>query len=139
MQADTNKNMNSVLTVCLVDDDPTIRTLFSRVIQRAGYNVITAGGLSEAQKSLAEHPVHVVISDLRMPEACDGERLLRFVKLHFPNLPIFMMSGDWTPDTQARLMASGANDCIIKPFTTESFSRLIENQDMDLHSTDNGN
>jgi len=112
-------------TVCLVDDDPLIRTLFARVIQRAGCNVIVASSATEAENILAEQPVNIVISDLMMPDSTDGENLLRKISQDYPRVPVCMMSGNLDLDTREKLIGLGAIACILKPFTADIFSTLL--------------
>jgi len=114
-----------VLRVCLVDDDSMVRSLFTRVIERAGCSVATACGPAEAIQLLTQSSFDVLISDLRMPEIDDGEHLLNVVKQTYPSLPVFMMSGDWAQDTQSRVLSNGASGCLVKPFTTQTFKELL--------------
>ncbi len=114
-------------TVCLVDDDPIMGFLFKRVIQRSGYNVLIASGPSEAVLILADHKVDLVLSDLMMPNYSDGEQLLACVVQNYPSVPVFIMSGNMTPDVEGKLVNMGASGCLEKPFTAEAFTKLISN------------
>lgn len=127
--AEQDTAQSEPLTVCLVDDDPMIGALFSRVIQRTGCRVMFACGFSEAKSMINEHKVDIVISDLMMPDFSDGKQLLGFVVKNYPNIPVFMMSGNMSPDTQDNLMQWGAKACLFKPFTTDVIKQLIVNLD----------
>lgn len=115
--------------VCLVDDDPIIRALFSKVIQRTGCTVVTASGVEQAAAILEQQTIHIVLSDLMMPQRDDGEQLLAFVTSRYPALPVCMMSGDWSPELISRLLKSGACRCVTKPFSAESFEELVDGLD----------
>ena len=113
------------ITVCLADDDPLILSLFSRVITRAGHNAIPASDPDSALVILEKHEVHLLLSDWRMPEPEDGERLLRTVRHLYPSLSVCVMSGEMHDDEQTLAMSLGARMYIQKPFSAETFTGII--------------
>ena len=113
------------LTVCLVDDDPLILSLFTRVITRAGHNAIPASDPDSALAILEMHEVHLLLSDWRMPEPEDGERLLRTARHLYPSLNVCIMSGEMHVDEQTLAMSLGARMYIRKPFSAERFTGII--------------
>ncbi len=68
----------------------------------------------------------MVISDLRMPDICDGEKLLNILHEKYPQLAIMMMSCDFSPDARNSLQAAGATACIAKPLTVDCVAGLID-------------
>lgn len=79
--------------VLLVEDDPALRRYLEVVLQRAGYDVISAGDGLEAMKALLMQAVHVIVTDALMPNL-DGYQLCRFVRnsAHLAHLPIILLS-----------------------------------------------
>jgi two-component system cell cycle response regulator len=79
--------------VLLVEDDPALRRYLEIVLQRAGYEVLTAGDGLEAMKFLLSDSVDVVVTDALMPNL-DGYELCRFVRSseHLAHLPIILLS-----------------------------------------------
>lgn len=79
--------------VLLVEDDPALRRYLEIVLQRAGYEVLTAGDGLEAMKFLLGDNVDVVVTDALMPNL-DGYELCRFVRSseHLAHLPIILLS-----------------------------------------------
>ena len=79
--------------VLLVEDDPALRRYLEIVLQRAGYEVLTAGDGLEAMKFLLGDGVDVVVTDALMPNL-DGYELCRFVRSsdHLAHLPIILLS-----------------------------------------------
>lgn len=79
--------------VLLVEDDPALRRYLEVVLQRAGYEVLTAGDGLEAMKVLLSAGVDVVVTDALMPNL-DGYELCRFVRnsQHLSHLPIILLS-----------------------------------------------
>src|SRR5215213_8373328 len=59
--------MSEARTVLVVDDDDAIRTLISRVLLRADFEVDQAGNGSEALAKLRTRPYRTVVLDLMMP------------------------------------------------------------------------
>ena len=79
--------------VLLVEDDPALRRYLEIVLQRAGYEVVSAGDGLEAMKFLLSDSVDVVVTDALMPNL-DGYELCRFVRSskHLAHLPIILLS-----------------------------------------------
>ena len=79
--------------VLLVEDDPALRRYLEIVLQRAGYEVLTAGDGLEAMKYLLSDSVDVVVTDALMPNL-DGYELCRFVRSseRLAHLPIILLS-----------------------------------------------
>ncbi|HEY6659692.1 MAG TPA: response regulator, partial [Pyrinomonadaceae bacterium] len=79
--------------VLLVEDDPALRRYLEVVLERAGYEVASAGDGLEAMKVLVGAHVDVIITDALMPNL-DGYELCRFVRnsRHLAHLPIILLS-----------------------------------------------
>ena len=79
------------LILC-VDDEPNSLILRKLVLQKAGYEVITADSASQALDVLTSRKVDLVLSDQLMPGQT-GTELARQVKARWPNVPIILLSG----------------------------------------------
>ncbi|MCG6950417.1 MAG: response regulator [Acidobacteria bacterium] len=55
-------------TILIVDDEPDVVAYFSGILERAGFNVVTASNGSEALEAVREHPPDFISLDLVMPE-----------------------------------------------------------------------
>ena len=79
--------------VLLVEDDPALRRYLEVVLQRAGYQVVSAADGLEAMKVLLRASVDAVITDALMPNL-NGYELCRFVRSsqHLSHLPIILLS-----------------------------------------------
>lgn len=82
-----------VSTILLVDDEPAIRLIAGRVLQRAGHTVISAGDGAEALRLAVGFPARIdlVVSDLSMP-FMDGFELIRTLQ-RFSHPKVLIMSG----------------------------------------------
>jgi CheY-like chemotaxis protein len=78
--------------VLVVDDDPTIRTCLTVLLESVGYDVATAGDGLEALLLINESTPDIVISDLNMPEM-SGVDLLSEIRRRFPRVVTIAMSG----------------------------------------------
>lgn len=79
--------------VLLVEDDPALRRYLEVVLDRNGYEVVSAGDGLEAMKFLLSVRVDVIVTDALMPNL-DGYELCRFVRNseHLAHLPIILLS-----------------------------------------------
>ena len=79
-------------TVLCVDDEPNILSAIRRVFRGSGYRVLVAEGGQQALEVLGSEPVHLVISDMRMP-VMDGAQLLEQVRQRWPAITRMLLTG----------------------------------------------
>jgi DNA-binding NtrC family response regulator len=109
-------------TLLVVDDDPTVRQLEVAILGQHGYNVLEAEGAAEALRLADKMPaIHLLITDLSMPEMNGLELTRRFRAVH-PKIPVLMVSGS-LPLLHARSeLDLDRFDFLAKPF---HFSELL--------------
>jgi response regulator RpfG family c-di-GMP phosphodiesterase len=78
--------------ILCVDDEPSILSSLKRVFRPHGYSVLTAGSGQEGLALLAQEPVDLVISDMRMPQM-DGAQFLEQVFAHWPGTKRILLTG----------------------------------------------
>jgi len=78
--------------VLLVDDDPLMRDLLSRHLEKAGFQAIHAEDGIDALVKLRDTLPSVIISDLKMPRM-SGFEFIAVVRRRFPNIPVVALSG----------------------------------------------
>ncbi len=84
----------TVPTVLVVDDDPQILRLVEKMLRPRNVTIVSAPKPSEALAICQSQTVHLLISDMLMPEM-DGTRLAeRFLKLH-PEAFVLLISGHY--------------------------------------------
>jgi CheY-like chemotaxis protein len=111
--------------VLVADDEPTIRRLLARSLEK-NYRVVTAAGGPDALRVARCEPVAVAVLDVEMPPP-DGlavaERLLQ--QRDAPQ--VILVSGRFQEaDWRHRLTAPrGVHACLAKPFEVEELLRLI--------------
>ena len=79
-------------TLLLVDDEPSVLSALRRLFRPHGYNVLQASSGADALAMLADQPVDLVISDMRMP-AMDGASLLEAVRQRQPHAVRILLTG----------------------------------------------
>ena len=72
-------------TVLFVDDDPPVLSSLRRLLRKEPWHLLFANCAKEGLDLLTEHPVDLVVSDMRMPEM-DGAGFLRKIKDLYPQL-----------------------------------------------------
>ncbi|WP_161604477.1 response regulator [Roseiconus nitratireducens] len=78
-------------SILLVDDEPEI--LFSlKGLLRREFNLFTAESAEEALQILDEHPIHVIMTDQRMPDVTGAELMAR-VKVEYPDAIRMIFTG----------------------------------------------
>jgi signal transduction histidine kinase/ActR/RegA family two-component response regulator len=113
-------------TILLVEDEPLVRDLTLRVLDRAGYDVLVATGGHEALGILRNHhgPLHLLLTDIVMPGLAGNDLAVR-VRDVLPDLPVLYMSGY----TDNALMERGALEdgitMLQKPFTPERLLQIV--------------
>lgn len=79
-------------TVLCVDDEPSILSALKRVLRAEDCKVLQAGSGAQAIAVLEQHPVDVVVSDMRMP-GMDGAALLAQVRARWPATARILLTG----------------------------------------------
>ena len=108
----------------VVDDDSIVLASCRRVLEPAGWSVATAANVPEALAALEREPFTLVLADLKMP-VYDGLHLLAEVRRRWPTLPVIVMSGYSTGDTEEQSRQRGALAFVPKPFTPEELLAAV--------------
>lgn len=112
--------------ILVVDDEPAVLFALSEALvdKRRGIQVVTARDGREAIELLRTEKIHLVVSDLRMPDV-DGFELLAHLRRHHPSLPVILMTALGPDETAARLGDEEALECLSKPFDVELLRQKI--------------
>jgi two-component system response regulator AtoC len=101
--------------ILIVDDDDSLRESLELVLAAESYDVVAAEDGETALRLIAETPIDIVLSDLRMP-GIDGLELIPQLSQRLPGATIILMSAYGTEDLAIEAMKRGAYDYIAKPF-----------------------
>ena len=103
-------NSNSVL---IIDDEPMIRRLLSRIIELEGYAVFQAGDCASAVKQTKEHDPDVVLCDVFLPDG-NGVELIKQLKELRPDAEIILLTAHGNIADGVQAIKNGAFDYITK-------------------------
>jgi len=115
----------NTMTILIADDDPVIRKLFEKRLEKEGYKVTVAADGTEAAGLLDTMPFDVVITDLVMPGEIGGIELLNIAKEKNIEIEVIVITAHSSVDTAVDAMKKGAVDYLEKPVNfDELFLRL---------------
>lgn len=112
-------------TILIVDDDEKIRTLLREILGTRKYQIVEAQNGREALDVIQREPVHLVITDRSMP-VMDGLDLLKKLHEDKPEIPSLMISAYGDEELWGAAIGLGAEDYILKPFSTESVMKIVK-------------
>lgn len=112
-------------TICLVDDDPSVRRALSRLLESAGIGVFAFATGEEFLSYAVSHPVSVVVLDIWMHRMNGLEVLAHLCSLS-PQTRVIIITG--REDFAVRSIATqvGAAAFLLKPFEDTEFLEKVQ-------------
>ena len=116
------------LKIMVIDDSKTIRRTAETLLQREGYEVITAVDGFEALSKIAEANPDIVFVDIMMPRL-DGYQTCALIKnsQNYQNIPVIMLSSKDGLFDQAKGRVVGSDEYLTKPFSKDELLNAIRN------------
>jgi CheY-like chemotaxis protein len=113
--------------ILLVDDDPTMMKVLSRLLSLNGYEVIQASYALPALFRAAHSPPDLILADLDMP-IMNGLELIDQFKGHLDtrDIPILVVTGSLGEETRRQAFAAGCAGYVTKPLVPGEFLAQIE-------------
>jgi DNA-binding response OmpR family regulator len=113
-------------TILIVDDQPSIRICMKQLLDRAGYQVLTANDGDEALALLQSQPVDLIIADIIMPHM-DGYQLHERVIENpaWVAIPFVFLTACRLDVDIRRGKASGADGYLVKPVGGEDLISTV--------------
>ncbi len=115
--------MESKRRILVIDDEPQVGMIFTKVLQSAGYEVVASSSGEEALKKMEDRP-DVVFLDITLP-GIDGLETLRRLRKASPGTPVVMMTAYQTVDSAVESMRLGACDYLIKPLDNNRIKEVV--------------
>jgi two-component system capsular synthesis sensor histidine kinase RcsC len=110
--------------VLVVDDEPAIRALVAKIVERAGFPVDVARDGADAIELLDGHEYAVVVVDLMMPNV-DGYALIDYLKKRKDERPAIIVISAGEPGALRQLDGSMVHSIVRKPFDIDVLGDLI--------------
>jgi len=104
-----------VETVLVVDDEPIVREVVVRYLEREGYRTLEAADGDRARELLQRESPSLVVLDLMLP-GTDGLALCRWIRSH-SSLPVIMLTARGEEADRIVGLELGADDYVTKPFS----------------------
>ena len=114
------------LKVMVIDDSKTIRRTAETLLQREGFEVVTAVDGFEALSKIAEVNPDIVFVDIMMPRL-DGYQTCALIKnsQNYQNIPVIMLSSKDGLFDKAKGRIVGSDEYLTKPFSKEELFGAI--------------
>ena len=111
--------------ILVVDNEETTRETLLKILEREGYQVLTANDGQAALEIIKEQRINLVVSDVCMPRM-DGNKLLKMAKAVRPELEVILMTGHGKMEMGIEALKEGAFDFIQKPFTKLALNKTVK-------------
>ncbi len=111
--------------ILVVDDEQDIVKVLSKILELAGYEVISAFNGAEAMQSARDGNPQLVLLDYMMPDMT-GLEVLKRIKEYSDEIYVVMVTGRGSEEVAASVMKAGASDYVIKPFVREQIIKVVK-------------
>ena len=128
------RTFNHSTKLLLVDDDPSMVRLLTKIIDRSFGNRVELRSLTdpkEARHWIEDNVVDILVTDLEMP-GVNGLELLRCAKRRNPCTQVLFLTGHSTVDALTDALELGATDYLLKPLVQAELIELVEDADKRL-------
>lgn len=112
--------------ILIVDDDPHAVEILTRMLEREGYECISAASGGAALETVRAKPVDVILLDVMMPEM-DGLQVCEHLRADddLRQIPVILLTAKDDMETRSRGMALGVSEYLTKPVNKrELFVRI---------------
>jgi len=113
-------------TILVVDDSSSMRQVVSMALKGNGYDVIEACDGKDALAKLAGQRVHLVISDVNMPNM-DGITFVKEMKKNsaYKFVPVIMLTTEGSDEKKKAGQDAGAKAWVVKPFQPQQMLAVV--------------
>ncbi len=121
----TDESQQPRARLLVVDDEPAQREMLAAILDRAGFDVVTAADGEQALQRVESETYDLLLTDQRMPKM-NGLELLERVQRVQSRLPVVLMTAHGTVSTAVEAMKRGAADYLTKPFERDELLLVID-------------
>ena len=123
-------DMARKLNLLIVDDDPSMVRLLTRLVEQRLGDKLNVFGLTDSNEALTwlEHNCcDILVSDIDMPDV-DGLQMLRYAKRRNAWTQVIFITGHTTWDRLTEAVEFGASDYLLKPIDQDDLIALLSQQ-----------
>ena len=111
-------------TVLVVDDEPIVRDVVVRYLQRDGFETLVAGDGDTARTLIEQAPPELVVLDVMLP-GTDGLALCKWIRTQ-GDLPVIMLTARGEEADRIVGLELGADDYVTKPFSPRELAVRVQ-------------
>ena len=123
-QTEENKMENQNKKILIIDDDKYILCIFSRILQKHGYDVDTAETGQEALEKIGNQKYDLALIDVKLPDT-EGPNLLARINNIYPEMMKIVITGFPSLEDATKVMDQGATAYLVKPVKSEELVKII--------------
>jgi DNA-binding response OmpR family regulator len=120
-----SRQAERVETVLVVDDEPVVRDVVARYLERDGYETLEAADGEEAKRILEREKPVLVVLDVMLP-GIDGLELCRWIR-ETSDTPVVLLTALGEEDERIAGLQLGADDYVTKPFSPRELAVRVSN------------
>src|SRR3954454_22851031 len=117
------RNNDRVAQVLVVDDEPIVRDVVARYLERDGHTIVQASDGETARELLEREQPALVVLDVMLP-GLDGLALMRWIRARF-DLPVILLTARGDESDRIVGLELGADDYITKPFSPRELAARV--------------
>jgi len=114
-------------TILIVEDEPVLRELAQLILKSCGYNVLEATSGVEAL-SICERrpePIHLLLTDMMLPEGLSGRELAGQLLVKQPKLKVIITSGYTVDETGGEKLPKDGYKFLQKPYNHLTLAKIV--------------
>src|SRR2546421_8290102 len=112
-------------TVLVVDDEPIVRDVVTRYLERDGHTILTADSGDEARGLIEGEAPSLVVLDVMLPGETDGLALCRWIR-STSDLPVILLTARGDEADRIVGLELGADDYGTKPFSPRELATRVK-------------
>ena len=114
-----------MINVLICEDDKANQNLF-KLIFKNEYNIKVVSTGQECYDTCVTNNIDLIVLDLGLPDV-DGQDLIKMIRSYSNDIPIIVVSARMDDKNKILALDSGANDYLVKPFSTLELKARIRN------------
>jgi two-component system response regulator HydG len=113
------------MSILAVEDEQSIRDLYTTVLCEEGYNVVTSSTGADAIEKIMEGTFDLIILDLKLPDM-HGTEVLKKTKDKIDGATLIIVTAYPSLESSMEAIKAGVYDYIVKPFSPEDLRMVIQ-------------
>jgi DNA-binding response OmpR family regulator len=111
-------------TVLIVDDEPIVRDVVARYLERDGHRILSAADGREARAKIEREAPQLVVLDIMLPGGTDGLELCRWIRSQ-SDLAVILLTARGEETDRIVGLELGADDYVTKPFSPRELATRV--------------